>query len=426
MKMKYELDSIPPFIENLLLGLQWFAVAVPIIIIIGKITGSFYLNEPGGQTVYLQKLCFVMAVTLLCQVLWGHRLPLVAGPSTVLLIGIIASRGFNADTVYSAILSGGVLLVLLSITGLFAHLRRLFTPRVVAAVLLLIAFTLTPTIMRLIADPGNGASPFCNISFALVFTFFMFLLHRHLKGVWKSTLIIWALLAGCFLYFVFVPGTTGLIPSVRGGSVFSMFDHLIITLSFDPGVLISFLFCFLALFINDLGSIESMVEMLRPAEVSSRITRGIAVTGLANLLSGLLGVIGPVNYSLSPGVIASTGCASRFTLIPTAAMLLVLAFFPAAIGLVENVPSVVIGSVLIYILCSQISAGLLIVFESAAEFRFENGLVIGLPILTGTVTAFLPEGVLGTFPSMLRPILGNGFVVGVISAMILEHWILKD
>jgi len=48
-----------------------------------------------------------------------------------------------------------------------------------------------------------------------------------------------------------------------------------------------------------------------------------------------------------------------------------------------------------------------------------------LPILLGTVVAFLPPDVLHTFPAVLRPVVGNGFVVGVAAALILEHGVFR-
>ena len=57
-----------------------------------------------------------------------------------------------------------------------------------------------------------------------------------------------------------------------------------------------------------------------------RITRGITITGLGNILAGFFGVIGTVNFSLSPGVIVSTRCASKYTLVPTGLGLLLLSF----------------------------------------------------------------------------------------------------
>ena len=113
--------------------------------------------------------------------------------------------------------------------------------------------------------------------------------------------------------------------------------------------------------------------MLKPPGESKRITRGILVTGIANILSGFLGVIGPVNFSMSPGVIASSGCASRITLLPAALLLLIVAFSPALIGIIHYVPSVVIGSIFFFILCSQVAAGLSMLHEPAEDFVLRPG-----------------------------------------------------
>jgi xanthine/uracil permease len=143
-------------------------------------------------------------------------------------------------------------------------------------------------------------------------------------------------------------------------------------------------------------------------------------------MSGFLGVIGPVNFSLSPGVIVATGCASRIVMIPTAVLLLLLSFSPAVIGFIASVPSIVIGTILIYILSSQIAAGLMVAFESIKEFQIKDGLIIGLPLMLATIIAFLPADFLYDFPSVLRPVLGNGFVVGITAAFLMEHWIFKN
>jgi xanthine/uracil permease len=198
-------------------------------------------------------------------------------------------------------------------------------------------------------------------------------------------------------------------------------------LEIQPGVLISFFFCYIALVINDLGSIQAVNELLEPQGIDRRILRGVSLTGIANIISGILGVIGPVNYSLSPGVIVSTRCASRFTLVPAAVIMLILSFSPAATGFIGSVPSVVIGSVLAYVMASQIAAGLIVAFRSGGgeDSQFENGLIIGLSILLGTIVAFLPSQVINSLPLFLRPIFGNGFVAGVLSAIILEQGIFR-
>ena len=80
----------------------------------------------------------------------------------------------------------------------------------------------------------------------------------------------------------------------------------------------------------------------------------------------------------------------------------------------------------IYPFCSQLAAGLLLAFSSIKHFEFENGLVLGLPLMLSIIISFLPEEALATFHLALKPILGNGFVVGVLAVLIMEHIIYRE
>jgi xanthine/uracil permease len=95
------------------------------------------------------------------------------------------------------------------------------------------------------------------------------------------------------------------------------------------------------------------------------------------------------------------------------------------IGFLGIVPPVVIGSIMFYVLCSQVSAGLIVAFESQRQFTFDDGMIIGMPILIATVIAFMPPAFFREFPQVLRPIVGNGFVVGVIIVLLMEHGIFR-
>jgi xanthine/uracil permease len=404
--------------------LQWLAIAIPPLIIVTKIVAPLESSVPGFEVIYLQKTAFLAGITILFQILFGHRLPLIAGPSTVLLIGVLASHGFGPGPVNTAIALGGALLALIGLTGFFGHIQRLFTSRVVATVLLLIAFTLTPTILRLLTTAGPNSSPLGNLLFASILSILLLAGNKYLKGIWRSTLMVWSMIGGTALYLLLFPAV--LKPFDNQLPVIScFFSGLTTDFAFDTGVFISFVFCFLGLSINDLGSIESIAELLKPKAVEGRINRGITLTGLANVLSGILGVVGPVNFSLSPGIVLSTGCASRFALLPTALILSALAFFPSLMRIIGGVPSAVIGTVLLYILCFQISAGLSVLWEAETLFSIETGLVIGLPLLLANMVAFLPAEIVSTFPIALRPVLGNGFVVGVALVIILEHLVFR-
>jgi xanthine/uracil permease len=288
----------------------------------------------------------------------------------------------------------------------------------------LIAFTLTPTIINLVLDPVVPSHPLKKLTFSILLVLAMFAANRHLGGIWKSLLIVWSIIVGSLAFLLIFPahpaaGGAGLQPAVF------FLKNIHFNMFFDPGIIIAFLVCYLALSINDLGSIQSLGEMLGPADMPGRITRGITITGLAGALSGLLGVIGPVNYSMSPGLIASTGCASRFPLLPAALGMLALSFMPGAIVFLGGIPSTVVGSVLIYIMCSQIAAGLLVALGSGEGLSIEGGMVLGLPLMLGIIISFLPAQALASFPAPVRPVMGNGFVIGVLSVLIVEHVIYR-
>ncbi len=176
--MAYQVNDCPPLGENLGFGLQWLAISVTSVIIMGKVVAGMHFTDAGLQVLYMQKLFFVMGGCMLVQVLWGHGLPLVTGPAMALIVGILAGMGRGIDSIYTSIGLGGLFLLLLNITGLFARLTRLFTPRVVASILILIALSITP-VQGIICSGEYGKAPcWCGPFWAVLLSF---------TGFWGGT-----------------------------------------------------------------------------------------------------------------------------------------------------------------------------------------------------------------------------------------------
>lgn len=421
MELKIGLNSKPKFTDTFMYALQWFVITIPAVIIIGKVLAEMTYSEPVLQILYMQRLFFVTGLLMIIQPLFGHKLPLISGPSSVLLIGIIASSSSGADAVYTSIFAGGLLLALISFTGLFSYIQKFFTLRVVSVILLLIAFTLLPVILKLIFT--GPLSPPSLLAAALVFLLLMYKFNSVLKGLWKSVVVIGGIVVATVFFRL-----AGYFGVYEGFSFLpaSPFSRLSISFAVDGGVMLAFFFCFMALAINDIGSIQSLRSIPGADDMEKRTARGMGVTGLANSLSGILGVVGPVNFSLSPGVIASTGCASRFTVVPAGFAFLVFSALPFAVAFVSDLPAPVVGIVLLYLMGSQFSAGIMMITEMEEKVKFNEGVILGVPLLLAVIISFLSDSVVSGFPGMLRPIIGNGFVMGVLCVIILEHWILKE
>ena len=111
MKFKYNLDDkLAPF-PLMMYGLQWFLVSIPMVLIIGAVVSHIQGFNAADQTLYTQKLMAVMGIGLTAQVLWGHKLPVVIGPASVLLIGILASGTDSITEIYTSIIIGGIFLL---------------------------------------------------------------------------------------------------------------------------------------------------------------------------------------------------------------------------------------------------------------------------------------------------------------------------
>ncbi len=162
--------------------------------------------------------------------------------------------------------------------------------------------------------------------------------------------------------------------------------------------------------------------MLSTPDTDKRCGRGVAITGIMNVVAGGLGIIGPVNYSMSPGVIASSSCASRYALIPAGVALIICAFVPSLIAVMSAIPNTVIGVILLYLMGTQLAAAFNMLITSKSVLSFDDALIIGLPVMVAMLFGAVPMDVV---PAVVRPILGNGFVMGVITVMLLEHILLK-
>ena len=412
MDFKYSLNDRPRAAAMVMYAVQWLLIAVPVVLTSAFIARLQY-DTLAEQTLYNQQLFAVMGLTMIVQSLWGHRLPLVAGPAAVLLVGVMASIASSPEVIYTSIAVGGALVALLATTGWIKKLQPLFTPRISIVMMALIAFTIVPVFLRLIfADAEHYGLSFV---MALVLSTAMVVANNRLRGMWKSAVVLIALVVGSAAYFAFAE-----LPSLEGAPAAGA-GRLFITPKFDVGVIVAFLICYIALLINELGSVQSVSAYVEADNVPKRSTRGVALTGVMNVVAGAMGVLGPVDYTLSPGVIAATGCASRYPLVLTGVGLVICALFPQLVAVLSAIPSPVMGVVLLYLMAAQVAAAFQMSGTMSAAKDFNGALTIGLPIMLALVVSFLPAEVSEALPAVLRPIVGNGFVMGVIVVLVMEH-----
>ena len=421
----YGVDQWPPAGALAVLGAQWLVLVVPGVLVLGEVVTQVLHLEATARVAFIGRLFILTGLVQAAQTFLGHRLPAIVGPSSVLLVGTVASAGAGAGAVFGAMAIGGAAAALVGFTGLAARLRRLFTPTVLAATLMLVAMSLGPVMRDLIFHPGTiGRAYGLPLLFCLALVAAMLWGQHHLRGLWSSAVLLLGLVVGSLVYHLldlgrsaassWVPGAGGLLPT------WPPFHP-----DWQPAVIGSMALCYLALIANELATVESTATVVEACGHKGRLNRAVAVSGLGGALAGLFGCLGPVSYAVSPGVAISSRSASRYSLIPCAAALVALGLWPRALGLFGLVPPPVVGAVLFTVMASQIMASLRLLFGAGRTGDWASGTVVGAAVMTAVVVSFMPEAARLAIIPALRPLLANGFVAGLAVALVLEHLLLR-
>ena len=120
---------------------------------------------------------------------------------------------------------------------------------------------------------------------------------------------------------------------------------------------------------------------------------------------------------------ASTGCASRYALIPATLLLTLCSLSPDLIWVLTAIPSPVIGVILLFLMGTQLAASLEMVHSTGSVRSFADGLTIGLPLMLAMLFQLMPKGIV---PAVIEPLVGNGFAMGVIAVIIMEHIVNRE
>jgi len=419
----YDIDEHPPLSLALLYGLQWAFMMFPALIIAATIaSGSLQLGG-SGQIRFLQLTLLIAGFFTALQTLWGHRYPLLEGPATALLLAFVLAAPNGLPAIQGGMMIGGGLLAALVLSGQIKRVFTLFTPNVTGVVLILIALGLLPALLRFMTGQGNGhdGATTLNLTLSLLCVLLMAALSYRLKGLWKSVSVLIGMALGSVAFLAMGHLSS---ESVGLAAWFSLPRTWIPSIpGFHWPTVLAFVFAYVAVMVNSVGSLESVARITDPHRLNSGLKRGILINGLAGMVSGAAGIVGSVSYSNSPGVILMHRVASRYTITYCGLIMVSAAFIPKLAAVLAMVPGPVVGAALCVAMGGQIGIG--IAALGPAELTSRDYFVIGIPLLMGTMAGFLPQDVTLALPDYLRAVLSNSLVAGIVLVLLLEHVLLR-
>ncbi len=420
----YDIDDNPPLKYSLLYGLQWAVIMFSFLIITASLGSKALHLDAAGEVRFFQLILMASGLFTTLQCLAGHRYPLLEGPSTALLLTFIILAPYGIQAIQGGTIAGGALLMVAVVFGRLKNVAKWATPNVVGVILMLIAFSLLPFLTRMLTgmnhtDPdGNITTLLASLGLIVIMAFFS----HWLKGFWKTISLLLGIAVGSLLFsFLKMPEFHALI-SARW---FSFPPDLIPAEPiFTWPAILAFAASYVAVVVNTLGSIHGIAGLTDLKRLPKGISRGLFFNGVAGVCCGLMGIVGFVSYSISPGVVVANRVASRFVTAIAGIMLIAAALVPKFAALLAMVPSAVVGAALAVAMSAQIGAALVIIAEGGIHTR--DYFVVGLPVLLGTVVSFLPGPFMSSLPAAMRMFLGNGLIFGIFLVLLFEHVVFHE
>lgn len=147
------------------------------------------------------------------------------------------------------------------------------------------------------------------------------------------------------------------------------------------------------------------------------ISRLVSCHGIGVLLNGLTGTIASGTSSASLGLAHATGVATRNVAVVAGITLIVISLLPQIAAFIILLPQPVMGAIVVYTAGYMFVAGVQLILSRMINSR--RKFMIGISMVIGSSIILMPE-LTADVPQNLKPILGSGLSMGVLTAIILN------
>lgn len=370
----------------------------------------------------------VVAVTLLgmalCTALqawggrWGSGTLLVHMPCPFMIpvaAALMAAHGPGA-------LAGATLVFAVSaivIAPLVRHLRPLFPPPVVGAVICMGGIALVASSVRQALGVGEGN---WHVDGASAWVSGVTLGGIVVLTVWGGRLRLMALL----LAIAAGVGVAALAGRLDGAQALHGVPLLALptvnkpVFGLDAGMIAAVVLVAILTQLDTLGSVTMMDKMddadWKRADMRA-ISGGIRANGLGDLCMGLLGSFPTATCSANIALAYATRSTARVIGLVTAVLLAVVAFLPQLTMALTLVPAPVLGAVGLYAAGFLMVSGMELAMSRAIDSR--TIFAVGLSLCAGVAVLQMPQ-LAQYLPPSLHFLLGDGFVVAGLAIIVLN------
>lgn len=411
MKMTYGINDKVPAVKAIPLALQHLLT-----IFTGTLTGSLLLAQGCGLDVNDTALIMQCGMLVCCiasliqsfgirigtfQI--GSRLPIITAGSYTLITPMVVFAANPEIGLAGAFGAGLVGSLMLFIFGPIAikYLHRYFTPAVTGSVVLAVGMCLITTAFdKVVAYDPTSPDVWKYFGIAVFCAVLTIVIDNYAKGFIQSLAVLISLVAGYILCMAL-----GLIDfaSVATEAWVSVPTPLNWGITFHIGAIITVCIVHVATLMENIGDVTSIISNAEErVPTKAELTETIRGDALGSMFACLFNGLPVCSATQNAGVIAMSGCASRYVTGLGAIIFGVFAFFPKFAQILALIPNPVLGGVLVVAFGSIMSSGIRVI--GMGQLNKRNFTIVGLACsigiggyLSGSSLSFLSDTVLTIF-----------------------------
>jgi len=422
--IRYKIDDKPPLGTSILLAFQHIMAAFGGIVAVPLVIGGV-LGLPVEDMAYLVSCAlFAAGIATVIQSKGfgpvGARVACVMGTDfTFVGPSIAVGFAFGLPGIFGATILGSFIEIILS--RFLKPLQRFFPPIVTGTVVMLIGLTLLPVSMDWAAG-GYGAADYGslkNVSVAVAVMLLITFLNRYGKGIISSAAVIIGLVFG---YIIAYPlGMLDFAPITNAGwvAIPTPFKYGI---TFSIAAVVPFITAYMVTTIETVGCLMAIGEASDKELTMDDVQAGVLADGVGSFIAGFFNAGPNTSFSQNVGLIPLTGVASRFVVIISGIILILMGIFPKVGALVAIMPNPVLGGAGVIMFGMVFAAGAKTILNVPLNNR--NLLILAISVGMGLGVTFRPE-ILSHLPAAVKSLFSSGISAGTITALFLNI-VLKE
>jgi xanthine/uracil permease len=414
-------------------SVQWMVFLLANVIATPIVVGAAFDLSPAEVSTFVQRMLFITGLATLAQVWFGHRLPMIEGSAGmwwalfVIMAALTApgEKGLLLQQLEMGLLLSGVLLLLISFLPFVLRIRELFTPIVTGVFLVLLCVQLSGSFFKgMFGVTLSGAFDWRVAAVAFLVIAVVLTVSLKGRGLLKSMGPLLGILAG---WGVFEWWQLGEAPMLQAeGSKWFAWPELFAFGApvWDFGVVLTSLLTAVILISNLVASILVVAKSVDQEVTPKTFQRGLLGNGVSGLLAGAFSGVGLVPLSVSAGFILTTGIREKLPFVIGAMLVMLSGFVPFVGEFFARLPAEVAYAALFIPFSQMLGFGVRDLMGVQPTQR--NLLVIGMSLMIGAGTMFVPPGAYAELAPWLRNLLANGLLMGLLACLLFEHVLFRE